>query len=67
MEHSIHIVGGSIPEMGPGGEVYNTCLVYSPDGTLVAKHRKVHLFDISVPGGVTFRESGEPPPPRSPW
>ncbi|KAL3909630.1 MAG: hypothetical protein SGARI_002507, partial [Bacillariaceae sp.] len=26
-------------------------------GTIVAKHRKVHLFDIDVPGGITFFES----------
>ncbi|GMH61868.1 hypothetical protein TrRE_jg12821 [Triparma retinervis] len=57
ISHSIHIVGGSIPELGPGGEVYNTCVVYGPDGGMRAKHRKVHLFDIDVPGGVTFKES----------
>merc|ERR1711935_627875 len=29
----------------------------NPDGVVVAKHRKVHLFDINVPGGITFFES----------
>jgi omega-amidase len=56
-QHQVWIVGGSIPEVEADGNVYNTCLVYSPTGTVVAKHRKVHLFDISVPGGITFRES----------
>eukprot|EP00935_MAST-01C_sp_MAST-1C-sp1_P002819 g2819.t1 len=37
--------------------VYNTSLVFAPDGSIVAKHRKMHLFDIDVPGGVTFFES----------
>ena len=32
-------------------------MVFDPQGKLVAKHRKVHLFDIDVPGGVTFKES----------
>lgn len=60
LEHSIWIVGGSIPEIVDEGgkeKIYNTCLVLSPDGEVVAKHRKVHLFDIDVPGGITFFES----------
>lgn len=54
------VVGGSIPEriVEDGEEkIYNTCLVLNPDGVVVAKHRKVHLFDIDVPGGITFFES----------
>lgn len=56
LEHNIWLVGGSIPEKR-SGKVYNTCTVWSPDGRLVAKHRKVHLFDIDVPGKITFKES----------
>mmetsp|Transcript_4696 Transcript_4696/g.10556 ORF Transcript_4696/g.10556 Transcript_4696/m.10556 type:complete len:277 (+) Transcript_4696:108-938(+) len=56
LKHEMWIVGGSIPER-EGDKIYNTCLVYNPKGELVAKHRKVHLFDIDVPGGITFRES----------
>ena len=37
--------------------IFNTCLVINPEGRIVAKHRKVHLFDIDVPGGITFFES----------
>ena len=54
------IVGGSVPErvLENGKEkIYNTCLVLNPEGVVVAKHRKVHLFDIDVPGGITFFES----------
>jgi omega-amidase len=59
MEHQIWIVGGSIPERDAANDnkLYNTCLVFNPQGQLVAKHRKVHLFDINVPGGITFFES----------
>lgn len=60
-KHGMWIVGGSIPEriMEEDGEekIYNTCLVLNPDGTVVAKHRKMHLFDIDVPGGIKFFES----------
>ncbi|KAL7570424.1 hypothetical protein ACA910_017257 [Epithemia clementina (nom. ined.)] len=55
-QHKVWIVGGSIAEKHEGN-IYNTCLVYNPDGEVVAKHRKVHLFDIDVPGGITFFES----------
>ncbi|KAK9844016.1 hypothetical protein WJX81_001969 [Elliptochloris bilobata] len=52
----VTLVGGSIPERS-AGRLFNTCLVYSAEGRLLAKHRKVHLFDIDIPGGITFRES----------
>jgi len=50
------LIGGSIPE-NADGKVYNTCTVYSPKGELIAMHRKVHLFDIDIPGKITFKES----------
>ena len=55
-EKKIWIVGGSVPEL-EGERVYNTCFVYNPDGQQVARHRKMHLFDIRVEGGQSFRES----------
>ena len=55
-ELGIWIVGGSIPEL-EGNRVYNTSFVYDSAGRQVARHRKMHLFDISVEGGQTFRES----------
>mmetsp|Transcript_15627 Transcript_15627/g.54280 ORF Transcript_15627/g.54280 Transcript_15627/m.54280 type:complete len:219 (+) Transcript_15627:238-894(+) len=55
-EHGVYLVGGSIPERD-GDRVFNTCTVWGPDGGMLARHRKMHLFDISVPGGITFRES----------
>lgn len=50
------IVGGSIPETDDSGRVYNTSLVFDKNGELVAKHRKIHMFDIDIPGQ-KFRES----------
>ncbi|TFK42858.1 carbon-nitrogen hydrolase [Crucibulum laeve] len=52
------LIGGSIPEKGEaGGNIYNTCTVYNPQGDLVAIHRKIHLFDIDIPGKIKFKES----------
>ena len=55
-EAGAYLVGGSIPEE-EDGRIYNTCLVFSPEGELIAKHRKAHLFDIDVKGGQRFMES----------
>jgi omega-amidase len=63
-QHRLWLVGGSIPEVVFDGTVvrskplyYNTCLVFNPEGVVVAKHRKAHLFDIDVPGKIRFMES----------
>ncbi|KAH3687399.1 hypothetical protein WICPIJ_001612 [Wickerhamomyces pijperi] len=55
-ELSIILVGGSIPESDQG-KVYNTSVTFDRDGSIIGKHRKVHLFDIDIPGGITFKES----------
>lgn len=52
----IYIVAGSIPE-AEDGRLYNTSFVFGPSGELAARHRKLHLFDIDVPGKIAFRES----------
>ncbi|KIK08122.1 hypothetical protein K443DRAFT_672602 [Laccaria amethystina LaAM-08-1] len=52
------LIGGSIPERDlTSNKVYNTCTVYNPKGDLVAIHRKIHLFDIDIPGKIKFKES----------
>ena len=55
-ELQIFLIGGSIPERDQD-KLYNTCTVWGPTGDLVAKHRKMHLFDIDIPGGIRFKES----------
>lgn len=57
MKHEMYIIGGSIPEQDGDGNIFNTCLCISPSGKLIGKHRKVHLFDIDVKGGIRFMES----------
>jgi len=55
-KHKIYLIGGSIPEKADG-KLFNTCTVWCPDGNLLAIHRKIHLFDIDIPGKITFKES----------
>ncbi|KAK2609288.1 Omega-amidase nit3 [Conoideocrella luteorostrata] len=57
-DNKIYLIGGSIPELCPNSKKYfNTSLTFGPDGKLLGTHRKVHLFDIDIPGKITFKES----------
>ncbi|MFC0543533.1 carbon-nitrogen hydrolase family protein [Kutzneria chonburiensis] len=65
----IWLVPGSVCELGPAGEVFNTALAFSPDGSLVASYRKIFpwrpyepydpgdrfvVFDIPEAGRIGF-------------
>jgi nitrilase len=52
----VHVHGGSIIEKGPE-KLFNTTVVFNPDGTELARYRKMHLFDIVAPDGTGYRES----------
>lgn len=53
----ILLVGGSIIEQDSSGKLYNSSFVFDETGSLLARHRKIHLFDINLPGKVAVRES----------
>ncbi|MEW6183086.1 MAG: carbon-nitrogen hydrolase family protein [Bacillota bacterium] len=55
-EEGVYIVGGSVPER-EGDKVFNSSLFFDPRGSLIAHHRKIHLFDVDLSGGLSFRES----------
>jgi len=55
-EANVYLVAGSVPEL-EGDSIYNTSYIFDPHGHLIGKHRKVHLFDIDVPGKIQFFES----------
>ena len=57
-ELSITLVGGSLCEVEPKTDQrFNTSLVFAPDGTTLATYRKMHLFDVDLPEGVSVCES----------
>jgi predicted amidohydrolase len=45
---------------------FNTCAVVAPDGALVARYRKVHLFDVEVGDGQRYCESASTTPGAEP-
>ncbi|KAM7361497.1 omega-amidase NIT2-A-like [Cochliomyia hominivorax] len=57
----IYIIGGSLIERDESNKLYNTCTVWSPEGKLIGKHRKIHLFHIEIDvendGGAFFNEA----------
>ena len=55
-ENAVYLIGGSVPEL-EDGKIYNTSFIFDREGRELARHRKVHLFDIDVPGGQRFKES----------
>jgi omega-amidase len=55
-ELGIYLIAGSIPEKSDN-KLFNTSTIWSPKGDLLAKYRKMHLFDIDIPGEITFKES----------
>lgn len=55
-ENNIYVIGGSIPELD-GSEYYNTSFVFDTEGREVARHRKVHLFNMDLKDLQSFHES----------
>lgn len=54
----VTLVGGSILEAGAShGKVFNTALVFDSRGRMAGRYRKMHLFDVEIPGRVVVRES----------
>ncbi|MSP91463.1 MAG: carbon-nitrogen hydrolase family protein [Myxococcales bacterium] len=66
-ELACHILVGSLQESIDGdARVYNTSLLVGPQGETVATYRKIHLFDIDIPGEVSFLESARVAPGHDP-
>jgi deaminated glutathione amidase len=56
--HSMWVLAGSFHETGPdSAHCYNTSLLFDRTGELTAAYRKMHLFDVEIPGRVSQRES----------
>ncbi len=58
------VIAGGIAEIRPEDKdlseprtAYNSCVAVNPEGKLVSVYRKIHLFDVDIPGGATLKES----------
>ncbi|BAZ42974.1 nitrilase/cyanide hydratase and apolipoprotein N-acyltransferase [Calothrix sp. NIES-4101] len=55
--YQVTILGGGFPVPTESGKVYNTALLVDANGHELSRYHKVHLFDVNVPDGNTYRES----------
>jgi predicted amidohydrolase len=54
----IHLLLGSFNERSDEPlRCHNTSVLLGPGGDVLAAYRKLHLFDVDIPGGVRFAES----------
>jgi deaminated glutathione amidase len=64
--HKIHLVAGGMPERSSDPDrPYNTCAVFTPEGTISALYRKIHLFDVDLTER-SYRESAATMPGDEP-
>lgn len=59
-QHGIYLLAGSFNEQvnDPADHrLFNTSLLFDPEGEIVAMYRKIHLFDVMIDGQITAQES----------
>ena len=54
--NDMYIISGSMPEECDG-RIYNTSVIFDRNGSIIGIHRKIHLFDIDIKNGISFKES----------
>ncbi|MEA5462728.1 carbon-nitrogen hydrolase family protein [Leptothoe sp. PORK10 BA2] len=55
--YQVTLLGGGYPVPTGDGRVYNTALLVDPNGNVLLRYEKVHLFDVNLPDGNTYQES----------
>jgi predicted amidohydrolase len=56
--HRVWVLGGGMPEKSEDeARPFNTSVLVDPSGAVAAAYRKVHLFDVSLADGASYRES----------
>lgn len=57
-ETGAHLLLGSIVVWTEGdGRLANRSFLIAPDGNILARYDKIHMFDVDLPGGESYRES----------
>ena len=56
-QHGVWLLGGTIPVAASASKVTAKQYVYAPTGACVARYDKLHLFDVQLADGETYRES----------
>ncbi len=51
------VYGGFWEKSNVAGKVHNACVYLRADGSIAARYRKIHLFDVDLPDGTKLLES----------
>jgi len=57
LELNIWLHIGSMPILLGNGKIANRSYLFGPNGDIVARFDKIHMFDVALPNGETYRES----------
>lgn len=65
-EFELYLLGGSFPALAASGKVLNKSLLFNPEGKEIGSYDKIHLFDVDLKDGESYRESDyvQPGDPR---
>lgn len=56
-DHGVWLLIGSMPIRRADGKLANRSFLYGPDGAIAARYDKIHMFDVSLADGESWRES----------
>jgi predicted amidohydrolase len=56
-QHNLTITGGGMPMPSPSGKFYNSALTITPQGQILHRYDKLHLFDATPGDSVSYQES----------
>jgi deaminated glutathione amidase len=63
--HNIYLHCGSIIEKSEHpGKIFNTSVILSPDGQIICRYRKVHMYDVNLGDNLVYSESAVIEPGR---
>ncbi len=55
--YQVTLLGGGFPVPAGEGQTFNRAELVGREGQLLARYDKIHLFDVDLPDGITYRES----------
>lgn len=56
-DHGVWLLIGSLAVNVGNGKAANRSFMFSPDGAVVARYDKLHMFDVDLPNGESWKES----------
>ena len=55
--YQVTLLGGGFPVPAAEGATFNRAELVNHEGQVLARYDKIHLFDVDLPDGTTYRES----------